>query len=163
MNAQHPKQDKNTHSTLSTVLGIQEIFVRCPEVMASPYDTWLCGEQMPGAGRWQDQKWQSVLELNNSGKYCSYILLLQSSPSPPLLVGVWGIKDGLMIRWKFDRGSSAVHWNMSKKLDTLGTQGNNTLKNTLFYKIYVYDHTYMPNLCQNWVIVFKWDLWPLEV
>ena len=91
MNAQHPKQDKNTHGTLPSVLSVQEIFVRCPEVMASPYDTWLCDEQMPGAGRWQDQKWQSVLQLNNSGKYCSYILLLQSSSSPPFLIGVWGI------------------------------------------------------------------------
>lgn len=116
MNAQCSKQDKNTHGTLSSVLGVQETFVRCPEVMVFPYDTWLCGQQMPGAGRWQDQKWQSVLPLNNSGKYCSCILLLQSSPSPPFLVGVWGVKDGPMIRQKFDRGRSAVHWNMSKKL-----------------------------------------------
>ena len=97
MNAQHPKQEKNTHGTLPSVLGVQEISVRCPEVMASPYDTCLCGEQMPGAGRWQDKKWQCV-----TTKQLWEILFLYS-PSPIEPLSSFPHRSVRYIRWADDK------------------------------------------------------------
>lgn len=53
-----------------------------------------------------------------------------------------------------------MHCNTSQKVHVFVRYSVEILWEILFYEIYAYDHTYMSNLCQNWVTVFKWDLWP---
>lgn len=73
---------------------------------------------------------------------------------------MWAIKDGQVIRCKTDRDKCTVHCNTSQKVHVFVRYSVEILWEILFYEIYAYDHTYMSNLCQNWVTVFKWDLWP---